>query len=264
MLRRLLPFYCALFIVSLLAACGSQPLVVTPQPARLDIVTSDICGPLMEQLAEAYEQQRPWVTIHVETFNAAVAEAQLRQGAADLAAIPAPGEQAVSLWSVPFATDTLAIVVHPAVPIENIDRAQLQDIFRGSIGEFEGGTTVQVVSREEGAGTRSIFERLVMEGYNVTLAAIVMPGDEQVVTYVTHTPGAIGYVSLGYGKGNARLLSVEGQAPSADDPSSYPLRYPLFLVTPSEPEGEVREFIQWILGPEGQRRVASRFTPVHP
>jgi phosphate transport system substrate-binding protein len=217
----------------------------------------------MEQLAEAYEQHRPWVTIHVQTFNAAVAEERLREGAADLAAVPIAGGQDPLPWSAPFATDRLAIVVHPSAPIEAVDRMQLQYIFRGAMGEFEGGTPIQVVSREEGAGTRTIFENQVMEGYDVTLAAIVMPGDEEVTAYVARTPGAIGYVSLGRMGDNVRALVVEGSEPSAAGSSPYPLQYPLFLATPSEPEGEVREFIQWILGPEGQQRVATLFAPVH-
>lgn len=263
MARYFPPLCCALLAALLLAACGPQPLAVTPQSVTLDVVAADICGPLMEQLAEAYEQHRPWVTIHVQTYNAAVAEERLREGAADVAAVPIVEEQDTSLWSVPFAIDGLAIVVHPSAPIEAVDRMQLQYIFRGTTGEFEGGTPIQVVSREEGAGTRTMFENQVMGEYDVTLAAIVMPGDEEVTAYVARTPGTIGYVSLGRLEDDVRALVVEGREPSAAGSSPYPLQYPLFLATPSEPEGEVRAFIQWILGPEGQQRVATLFAPVH-
>jgi len=244
-----------------LAACGPQPLTVTREPVVLDIVASDSCGPLMEELALAYEEGHPWVTVQVTTFNTATAEARLRAGAADLAALSSPHNHPTPLWSVPFATDGVAIVVHPAVPVTGLGLLQLQEIFRGRIGAWEDGTPIQVVSREEGAGTRAVFETTVMDDHDVTLTSVVMPGDQQVLDYVANTPGAIGYVSLGWAASGVRVLAVEGLPPTPDNLDGYPLSYPLLLSTTSEPTGEVREFIQWVLGPEGQQRVQQRFAP---
>ncbi len=248
----------------ILCACAPQPLTVTREPVTLRVVASDSCGVLLEELADAYEEACPWVTVRVEVFNAAVAEARLRAGAADLVALPWRGESPTLPWSVPFATDATVVVVHPAAPIQELSLAQLQEIIRGRVGEWENGTAIQVVSREEGAGTRAAFEAVVMGNYDVTLTAVVMPGNEQVLEYVATTPGAIGYVSLGTPTGNARVLPVGGVFPTPATVSSYPLAYPLLLATPSEPTGEAREFIQWVLGPEGQQRVTRRFAPPSP
>ncbi|HIE39591.1 MAG TPA: hypothetical protein EYP77_11095, partial [Anaerolineae bacterium] len=250
--------YCAttLLIIVLLTAC--QPLTVTREPVTLHVVASDACGPLMEELARAYQTERPWVTVRVEVFDTAAALDRLRAGGADLAAISWAGEDARSLWTAPFATDTIAVIVHPAVPAEEIGLAELREVFRGRTGEWSDGTPVQVVSREAGSGVRAIFETVVMGGYDVTLTALVVPDTAGVLEAVAITPGSIGYVPQGRLGDGVRVLPIEGRQPRPTAPEGYPLAHPLLLAVPAEPVGEVRAFIQWILGPQGQQRVARR------
>jgi len=250
-------------LVPLLAACAPQPLTVTREPVHVQVVAADSCGPLARELAAAYEEVHPWVTVDVEMFNAAVAEETLRAGEADLALLswlqedPGEGE----LWSTPFARDGVAVIAHPATPLPRVDRLYLQEIFRGRIQEWDG-TVLTVVSREEGSGTRSAFDSVVLDGYDVTLTAVVMPSSEAVVEYVSTTPGAIGYVSTFRMTGSDLqalvVVPVDGVLPTREAVSdgSYLLWRSLYLATIGEPAGEVRELAQWILGPAGQVIVA--------
>lgn len=242
-------------LLLMLAACGPQPLDITQEPVTLHLVACDTCSALVQELATAYQSEYPWVTLEVETFNTAVVEAQLRSRAADLFALPQTEATQLPPWSAPFATNAVIIVVHPTVPIESLDIAQLREIFRGRIGEWEDGTPIQVVSREAGAGTRTVLETQVMEGQDVVLTAVVMPGDQEVLDFVAATPGAIGYVSLGQLSDEVRTLAINSIYPASNNLNTYPLSFPLHLGTPSEPEGATRSFIQWALSPEGQQRV---------
>jgi phosphate transport system substrate-binding protein len=114
------------------------------------------------------------------------------------------------------------------------------------------------VSREEGAGARAAFESLVLGGRDVTLNAVAMPSSEAVLQFVAGTPGAVGYVSTLWLKdGDAtgvRVPPVEGALPTPDAiaDGSYPLSRPLYMAAVAEPTGEAREFVQWVLGAEGQ------------
>jgi phosphate transport system substrate-binding protein len=114
------------------------------------------------------------------------------------------------------------------------------------------------VSRENGSGTRYVFDTIVLSIHKVAHTAVVMPSGEAVIDYVARTPGAIGYVSTiqlaDYGAAGVHVLPVEGLLPTTDAISdgSYPLTRPLYLATVAEPAGEAREFAQWVLGPEGQ------------
>jgi phosphate transport system substrate-binding protein len=249
---------CALL---LLAACARQPVPATDEPVRLSIVTSDSCGPLMEELAEAYQSEYPWVTIEIETFNTSVAEAYLRSGAADLAAVSWPEETPSALWLVPFATDAVVIVAHPTVNLQELTTEDLRDTLRGRVGELDDGTPLQIVSREEGAATRTALERLVLDEREITSTSVVLPDDEDVLETVAATPGAVGYVSLGHLTGQAHVLPVNGTLAARSAGSGYPLLYPIFLASRSEPAGDARQFAQWVLGPEGQRWVTRWFAP---
>ena len=88
---------------------------MTREPVSLRLVSAGSCAPLAEALASAYETSRPWVTVHVETYNTALAEEALRNGDADVALLswmmPASGD---SLWSSPIAVDALAGVARKA------------------------------------------------------------------------------------------------------------------------------------------------------
>jgi len=243
-------------LLLLLVACSPQPLTITREPVTLRLVAADSCGSLAEELAAAYEEAHPWVTVRIETWNSALAEQTLRAGGADLALLSWPGETADDeepLWSYPFARDGIAVIVHPVTPLTETGLAQLREIFRGRVQEW-GGMVLTVVSREEGSGTRAAFESAVLNGYDVTPTAVVMPSGEAVIEYVARTPGAIGYVSMLQLDNRVRALPVEGVLPSPATVTdgSYPLSRPLYLAATAEPTGETREFAQWVLGPEGQ------------
>lgn len=246
-------------ITLLLSGCTDQPLTVTREPVTLRVVSSDSCAATVQDIVSAYEESVPWITIEIDTLNSATALSSVQAGAADLAALSWIGESDTMVWSIPFAIDSIAVIVHPDVPLNNISLLELREVFRGRIGEWSDGTYIQVVSRESGAGVRDAFEAAVMAGQDTTLTAIVMPNNSSILDYVSSTPGAIGYVSTGFLGDGARVISVDGILPSIDSAQTYPLTYPLLLVTPSEPSGEARSFIQWVLQAEGQSIVSSRF-----
>ena len=266
--RFLLPAPCFLL---LLTACASQPLTVTREPVTLRLVAADSCGPLAGELAIAYEEIYPWITVEVEVFDSALAEQTLQAREADLALLSwlekrpdrSGRRHEEPRWSQPFARDGIAVIVHPAAPFTEMGLAHLQQIFRGQVQEWSG-TVLTIVSREEGSGTRAAFESAVLAdkqhpgSYDTTLTAVVMPSSEAVIEYVARTPGAIGYVSTLRVQESVvdgvRVLPVEGTSLTTATLSdgSYPLSRLLYLVTIAEPVGEAREFAQWVLGPEGQ------------
>ncbi len=147
----------------------------------------------------------------------------LRAGEADLAlASWLPAELSPSWQATPIARDGIAIIVHPDNPIEGLGLLQLQDLFSGRAYEWEGRWrslpaqgVVQPVSREEGSGTRAVFEALAMDGQRVTPRAVVVTSSQAVVDYVASHPQAIGYVSIGYLSPAVKALTVEREAPTS-------------------------------------------------
>jgi phosphate transport system substrate-binding protein len=198
--------------------------------------------------------------VAVEVFNSGEAEKRVRDGEADIGMLSWLGADAEpgGVWTTPWTRDGIAIVLHASTQLPGTSLGHLQEVFRGRVQEWEG-QVYTVVSREAGSGTRSAFESIVMDYHPVTLNAALAPSSGAVVSLVTSTPGAIGYVSsLQLERqlpGNLRVLPVDGITPSAARVADgqYVLWRQLYLATLGEPTGEVREFALWLLGAEGQR-----------
>lgn len=241
----------------LMSACAPQPVAVTREATTLHVAAADSCGPLVMSTREAYESSRPWVTMETQVFNTALAEEVLREGGAEIALLSwrwDSEEQDVPLWTEDLTRDGVAVIVHPESPLVEIGLAQLREIFRGRLQEWDG-TVLTVVSREEGSGTRAAFEAVVLGGESPTLNAVVMPSSEATIEYVASTPGAVGYVSTERLSEDVRVLPVEGVLPTQQTitDGSYPLWRQLYLATNGEPRGEAREYSQWLLSGGGTR-----------
>jgi phosphate transport system substrate-binding protein len=249
-------FFLLLLASCLLVSCAPQPLAVTRQPATVRLAAADSCEPLAQALAAAYEESHPWVTVLVEVYNSALVKKTLQEGQAD-AALLSWLEEKDELWSRPFAKDGIAVIAHPATPLTEASLSFLQEIYRGRVQEWEG-VVLAVVSREDGSGTRAMFEGAILQGRDITLTAVVLVSNEAVIEYVARTPGSIGYVSTlrldDPTASGVQVLPVEGVLPILANikEGSYPLTRPLYLATVGEPTGEAREFAQWVLGPGGQ------------
>ncbi len=246
-------------LILLAFACTPQPLTVTYEPTGVHLIAADSCGALAGKLAVAYEASHPWAIVQVEVFNSSVAEQSLRAGEADLALLSWIQETTYeqALWKQVFAHDGIAVISHPDLPFDETGLAHLQNIFRGQIQEW-GGTVIISVSREDGSGTRQVFDGTVLRIHKVSHTAVVMPSSQAVIEYVARTPGAIGYVSVlqlaEFDTANLHIMPVEGLLPVRETiiDGSYHLARPLYLASASEPAGEARDFAQWLLEPEAQ------------
>ena len=230
--------------------------------------------PLVEDLAQAYVKRHEYVTFDVQGGGSRLGIALARENQTDIGTAsrtPTVKEErdsetgAKRLWWTAIAQDGIALVVHPQNTVGGLTLPQARDIFFGRILDWKeiGGTPgeIAVVSREDGSGTREVFEEMVMGEKRITLTAIVMPSSEAMVEYVARHPTAIGYVSMGYLSPQVKALQIEGVSPTPEDVQSgaYPLTRPLYLLTGQEPTGEVKAFIEFALSPTGQAVLEQRY-----
>jgi len=259
-------------LLCLLAACGAP--LEPHEPVYLRIAGSTSIQPLMEDLAQAYTGRHEYVTVDVQGGGSRLGIALARGNQIDIGTAsqkPTAEDErdsetgAKRLWWTAIAQDGIALVVHPQNAMEGLTMSQARDIFFGRILDWEemGGTPgeIVVVSREDGSGTREVFEEMVMGEKRVTLTAIVMPSSEAVVEYVARHPTAISYVSMGYLSPQVKALPIEGvnPTPATVQSGAYLLTRPLYLLTGQEPTGEVKAFIEFALSPAGQAVVEQRY-----
>ena len=174
--------------------------------------------------------------------------------------------------------DALAVYLHEDNPIEELSVAQLQGIYGegGSITRWSdlgvsvpgcGSDEIVLVSRQNNSGTYVYFKETVLgDDAEYKLGSRDMHGSKDVVDLVENTPCAIGYSGLAYATehvGMPCILVEEGgecvtpTVATAVD-GSYPIARPLMMYTAGQPQGAVKDYMDWILSAEGQCVIVER------
>jgi phosphate transport system substrate-binding protein len=251
----------------LVLGTGCVTTVEPHPPVQLEIAGSTSMQPLLEELAGAYTARYDYVSIDIQGRGTRLGLEALRDGATDiaLASRELASEEGEGLEGVVIAHDAIAVLVNEGNPVQSLTIEQVRDLFSGDIVAWSevGGEEedVQVLSREDGSGTRQAFEESVMQGRRVTLTAIVVPGNSAVGDFVAENVATIGYASsVGVPLG-ARALSIDGAAPDlqALTQGEYPLTRPFVLVTAQNPGEDVQAFVDFVLSPAGQVIVGRKY-----
>jgi phosphate transport system substrate-binding protein len=154
--------------------------------------------------------------------------------------------------------DALAPIVHPTNPVTDLTMEQLKGIFTGTITNWKevGGPDlgITVIIREEGSGARGAWEDAVHEDIDPA-PTLIFVGTGGVKAGVAGNPAAISYVTPAAVDASVKALKVEGVAATAANvkAETYAITRPALFLTKGAPDELEKAFIDWILGPEGQR-----------
>lgn len=280
--------------LTLLAACGGQeggtasPDAQVSRPSftrddlpRLDGSTSTV--PLaLAVCAEVLGESREEVQDLVRFNKTTTAYFNLLEGNADLLIVGEANDEVMARkkelnfeWEKqPFATDAFVFVVNEDNPVDSITVEQARDIYSGKITNWKelGGEDrpITALQRNEGAGSQTLMEKLVMQGtpmveapteYIVTTMGQLM----EAVKSFDGSPGAIGYSVYYYAEEmkmaqGLKLLKLEGVEPNPDTIRSetYPLVNPKYVVIPAgEPKSAPNKVLfDWLLSEDGQTLIA--------
>jgi phosphate transport system substrate-binding protein len=74
---------------------------------------------------------------------------------------------------------------------------------------------------------------------------------------VAGTPGAIGYIGVGFISDKIKVLSIDGVKASVATVKNgtYKLKRFLYMYTPGEPSGLSKQFLDFVLSADGQKIV---------
>ncbi|MGE5139045.1 MAG: phosphate ABC transporter substrate-binding protein [Rudaea sp.] len=263
-------------LLGVVYGCSPTP-TPTPAPVTIRIGGADSMQFLARDLATAFHDAHPNVTIDVQPTNSNTGLLELARGSLDLALVsrnPRADElQPRRAKAVEIARDAIVILVHPSNLLSDLSREQATGIFAGEIINWSelrieppnGADAIEVISRESGSGTRAVFEQLLMRGHRTTPAALVRPGTPRVLDYIQSHPAAVGYASYSAWKnaGALRALSIGGVSPTLDtiQNNSYPLAQPLYLAVPSNAGPEVDAFVDFCDSAEARMLISGRMAP---
>ncbi|MBD3264881.1 MAG: phosphate ABC transporter substrate-binding protein PstS family protein [Candidatus Omnitrophica bacterium] len=224
--------------------------------------------PIAQACAEAFMNQNADVNISVQGGGSGVGIASIIDGTADIGDASRPIkdkelQKAVARGVDPkahvVAMDGIAVVVHPSNPINALTIKQIKDIYTGKISNWAelgaGSGEIVVISRDSASGTYETFYKLALDKAKTRPDSLLQASNQAVATTVARTPGAIGYVGLGYLSDALKAVDINGVTPSKATVLSgeYSLSRPLFMYTDGKPKGAVKEFLDFVLSDRGQK-----------
>ena len=232
--------------------------------------------------AENYQKLHPEVQISVTGGGSGTGITALINGTLDIANAsrkikPEEIELAQSRGIEPFeiivADDAIAVIVNPNNPIEYLTLEQVSKIFRGEINNWKevGGENRPIVrlSRETNSGTHVYFlEKVIRLGNKADKSlfsanTLLLPSSEGIIAEVHDNPNAIGYDGLGYITTEVKMIALAKSAkgpfvlPSAETVrgGSYPISRHLYMYTNKEPQGAIKDYLEWITSSDESQKL---------
>jgi phosphate transport system substrate-binding protein len=277
---KILVFVAAILVSSMAGAVGNS----------IQIKGSDTMVNLGQAWAEAYMQKNKDALVAVTGGGSGTGLAAMISGTCDIAEssrsmkeeeIAQAKTKGISPKEFKVGLDGLAVVVNVANPVEKLTIDQLADIFTGKITNWKdvGGVNAPIVllSREVNSGTHVYFkEHVLRKGDAKSTAefdsgALLMSSSQAIADEIAQNTNAIGYYGMGYISKTQKPLAVakdaksEYHTPTLENVVSgkYYISRPLFFYTNGEPQGLVKDFVDFVFSPAGQQIVKDTdFVPV--
>ena len=251
---------------------GLMLLTTTARADRLVIKGSDTLGAkLVPQLAEQFKAQNPGTTFDIAAEGSTTGISAIIDGTAQIgmssrrakpAEVAAASGKGVNMKPHIVAYDGLGVIVNASNPIKGLTKQQVEQIFAGDVTDWSAiggaGGKISIYTRNTSSGTYSDWKELAMKKRDYAGGAQKMAGHEQIAAEVGKNKNGIGYVGLAYMKAaGIKVVSIEGQMPSqqAVIAKTWPYARPTFYYTNGEPSGVAKQFVDFTVGPVGQKIV---------
>ena len=206
-------------------------------------------------------------------YNAIIA------GECDIIFVAGPSEKqkkaakdaGAELVFTPIGSEAFVFLTGKSNPVDGLSYQQLRNIYSGktakwkTLGWDDGGDII-AFQRPEGSGSQTGLQN-IMEGLPIQKPQPLPDGSligtgsmlMQVSATWNGVQPALGYsyryyaISM-YPNPDAKLMEINGVYPSNETiaDGSYPFTADFYAVTNGQPEGNVKELIDWILSAEGQ------------
>ncbi len=254
---------------------------------------SDTLVNVAQAWAEAYPEVNPDVAVAVSGGGSGTGIAAMINGTVDIAnasrkmkdkEMELAKKNGQSPVEHVVGYDALAVFINKNNPIKSLSLAQLKDIYGrdpkvkkwSDMGITVPGCKsdkIVVVSRQNNSGTYAYFKKAVLgKKGKYRQGTLDMHGSKDVVDLVEKTPCSIGYSGLAYATDHLKTVCIsKGGDDTCVSPSvatasdrSYPIARPLFMYTNGEPQGAIKDYMDWILSDAGQCILVKKgYAPIH-
>jgi len=262
------------------AASGTTAPAASGPKGTLKVSGSTTVLPIAQKAAEAYLATNPDADIQVTGGGSGVGVQQIGEKSVDIGMSSrelsaTEKTKYPKLYKTVVAKDGIAIIVNPANEIKVISAQNAADIYTGKITKWSqvfGGNVpgtnnqIVVVGRDSASGTREFFDKDgagILKGAPPVKSMLEKNSNGAITQTIAQTPGAIGYVSIGFVDSSVKALPIwwndpdKAVAPTKENvlTKAYPINRELFMFTNGQPTGLAKDYIGFILSPDGQKIV---------
>lgn len=276
-----------LFVSFFLASCKIESY---NEKKPIIIKGSDTMVNLTQKWAEVYMNKNPNVSIQVTGGGSGNGIVSLFNGTATIAnisrelkdkEIQKAIEYNVSPYKIKAALDGIAIIIHPSNKIDSLTIENIRDIYTGRITNWQelGGSNSKIIlyGRENSSGTYEYFKETVLgkdeqgKPFDFISRTQVLQGTASLAEAVSKDKNGIGYGGVGYFalRNDLKILAVKkSKEEKAISPiknksinydviwsGEYSLSRFLYCYTNGKPEGELKNYIDFISSESGQNIV---------
>ena len=246
-----------------------------PASKTITVKGSDTMVILAQKWAEVYMKTNTDVNIQVTGGGSGTGISALINGSTDICNSSRPLKQSemdklkdrYSSFGIeiPCAKDGITVFLHETNPVKELSIKQLSGIFTGKIRNWKevGGpdADIKLYGRENSSGTYVFFKDNVVKG-DYAASCQTLPGTAAVVNAVKNDKYGIGYGGAAYAAGVKHCNVKKDDKSTAYPPTpetikagTYPITRYLYMYMTNRPTGQIKKYIDWILGPEGQKLV---------
>lgn len=220
-------------------------------------------------LGSAFEEANPGTKVEVpDSIGSSGGIRETAEGRFDLGRVARPFKDREKMYNLNckvFAYSPVVFIVNPSVKgVDNLTSEQIIGIFSGKIRFWSelGGQEqkIYIAQREEGDSSHDVLEKEVsgLREIEDFAGEVIYTTPELVSTIIRHE-NTIGYAPLNMVKRTGLIImKIDGVYPSVGNVKngSYKLVVPFGIVWKGELKGLAKDFVDFILSPEGQKIIA--------
>jgi phosphate transport system substrate-binding protein len=259
-------------LVAGLALCAAG-LIAAGGKKAITVKGSDTMVILAQRWAEEYMTKHTDQTVQVTGGGSGVGISALINGTTDIADASRPMKQSefdklkerfnTMGYETKVAKDGITLYLNEGNPVSELTLDQIKAMYLGEVTNWKevGGLDAKIIlyGRENSSGTYVYFRDNVLGGKDFANSVQSLPGTAAIVNAVAKDKVGIGYGGAAYAKG-VKILKVKKDASSAGvEPTAetikndtYPISRYLYMYTRDKPAGDMKKFMDWVVGGEGQ------------